>query len=133
MRGGHATASTDLLSIVHNAVLTPPCAAPQNLLASIRQSQGKLQESHERSKVVTRGADMRTLRDAMQVGFRSGFRNTQHVLCVGGVCWLQSCSFRACSWLLTFADVPRGRRPQRRGSWALQVARVSAGHRDHGA
>lgn len=40
---------------------------PQNLLASIRKIQGKLQESHERSKVVTRGADMRTLRDAMQV------------------------------------------------------------------
>lgn len=48
------------------AMLILPFAA-QNLLASIRGNQAKLQESHERSKVVTRGADMRTLRDAMQV------------------------------------------------------------------
>ena len=44
--------------------------ALQKQLANIRQIQGKLQQSHERSKVVTRGADMRQLREEMQVRFR---------------------------------------------------------------
>jgi hypothetical protein len=43
--------------------------ALQKQLANIRQIQGKLQQSHERSKVVTRGADMRQLREEMQVHF----------------------------------------------------------------
>lgn len=43
--------------------------ALQKQLANIRQIQGKLQQSHERSKVVTRGADMRQLREEMQVRF----------------------------------------------------------------
>lgn len=38
----------------------------KELLASIRRSLEKLQAAHERSKVITRGADMRALRDSMQ-------------------------------------------------------------------
>jgi hypothetical protein len=44
-------------------------SALQKQLANIRQIQGQLQQSHERSKVVTRGADMRQLREEMQVRF----------------------------------------------------------------
>ena len=39
----------------------------QNQLKSIRQMLGKLLESHEKSKVVTRGDDMKILRESMQV------------------------------------------------------------------
>ena len=51
-------------------ILSVSCTrALQKQLANIRQIQGKLQQSHERSKVVTRGADMRQLREEMQVRF----------------------------------------------------------------
>ena len=40
---------------------------PQTLLAAIRRSQVKLQESHERSKTVTRSKEMKVIRETMQV------------------------------------------------------------------
>ena len=47
------------------------CALWQSLLASIRHFQQKLQDSHERSKTVTRSADMKVIRNNMQVGSRA--------------------------------------------------------------
>ncbi len=47
-----------------------PCvrSVAQSLLASVRHFQQKLQDSHERSKTVTRSADMKVIRESMQVG-----------------------------------------------------------------
>ena len=50
------------------AGLTGPsvCVVRQSLLASIRHFQQKLLDNHERSKTVTRSADMQTIRNQMQ-------------------------------------------------------------------
>lgn len=37
-------------------------------MADIRRNQGRLQEAHERSKMVTRSEEMKKLREQMQVG-----------------------------------------------------------------
>ncbi len=37
-------------------------------MADIRRNQGRLQEAHERSKMVTRSDEMKKLREQMQVG-----------------------------------------------------------------
>ncbi len=65
------------LALAHTAAAVPnPNPNPdsscvrvsrQSLLASIRHFQQKLLDNHERSKTVTRSADMQTIRNQMQV------------------------------------------------------------------
>jgi bifunctional ADP-heptose synthase (sugar kinase/adenylyltransferase) len=42
-------------------------AAIKGQMADIRRNQGRLQEAHERSKMVTRSEEMKKLREQMQV------------------------------------------------------------------
>jgi hypothetical protein len=47
------------------------------MMMDIRRNQGRLQEAHERSKMVTRSEEMKKLREQMQVGRRAAWGRHQ--------------------------------------------------------
>lgn len=73
-------------------------------MADIRRNQGRLQDAHERSKTITRSAEMKELREQMQTDINAvrcrsrllgwGLRD----VCLAG--FIVPAELRTCAWLL---------------------------------
>ena len=71
----------------------------QSLLASIRHYQQKLQDNHERSKTVTRSADMKVIREHMQARRRMRHLLSFHSAAAACVSVRVCCRPDAADWM----------------------------------